>query len=289
MVHRINKFQKMKIKNGLLFLFATLVTTISFSQNVNNKILDLERYLGMLQVHNDSLIISVALNTLRDSLEVIEQFRFKNEMVEKKTFQLSIKDINSYRLKDDFITIGCEKNTVKYCFYDYNILAKEEDVSEVTFYTNRTPKYLSSIDNAFKSIIKQNQKVTFETKTWQETLTYIQQHKDALIDFHYYTPEAMQTVVLKDGLLIVKVTDDKMKYIHEAHLKNLEQVRDYKGEGLLLTFGWKNVGFTAYDRSINTMTEESKSMHFGVRIDNVDIKKRLHNAFKRLVVLNKKQ
>jgi hypothetical protein len=37
------------------------------------------------------------------------------------------------------------------------------------------------------------------------------------------------------------------------------------------------------------MTEESKSMHFGVRIDNVDIKKRLHNAFKRLVVLNKKQ
>ena len=274
------------MKNILILLLATFVTNISFSQNTNNKILDLERNLRSLQVHNDSLIVSVTLNKLKDSLKVTEHFRFKNGMIEKKVFRFSIKDINGYSLKEDYITIGCEKNTVKYRFYDYNLLAKKETVSKVKFYTNKTPKYLSSIDNALKSIIKHNQNVNFENSSWLETITYIKQHKGALLDFHYYTPKAMQTVVLNDGQLIVKVTGDKMKYTHKAHLKNLKQVKDYKGEGLLLTFGWKNVDFETYNKSTNTKIDGRKSMHYGVRINNSEIKKNLQSAFNRLVVLN---
>ena len=274
------------MKNVLILLLATFVTNISFSQNTNNKILDLERNLSSLQVHNDSLIVSVILNKLKDSLEVTEHFRFKNGMIEKKVFKFSINDINSYSLKEDYITIGCEKNTVTYGFYDYNILTKKETISKVRFYTNRTPKYLSSIDNALKSIIKHNQNVNFENSSWLETITYIQKNKDALLDFHYYTSKTMQTTILNDNLLIVKVTSDKMKYTHKADLKNLKQVRDYKGEGLLLSFGWKNVDFTTYNSSTNTKIDERKSMHYGVRINNSEIKKNLQSAFNRLVVLN---
>ena len=274
------------MKNALILLLATFVTNISFSQNTNNKILDLERNLSSLQVHNDSLIVSVILNKLKDSLKVTEHFRFKNGMIEKKVFKFSINDINSYSLKEDYITIGCEKNTVTYGFYDYNILTKKETISKVRFYTNRTPKYLSSIDNALKSIIKHNQNVNFENSSWLETITYIQKNKDALLDFHYYTSKTMQTTILNDNLLTVKVTSDKMKYTHKADLKNLKQVRDYKGEGLLLSFGWKNVDFTTYNSSTNTKIDESKSMHYGVRINNSEIKKNLQSAFNRLVVLN---
>jgi hypothetical protein len=274
------------MKNVLILLLATFVTNISFSQNTNNKILDLERNLSSLQVHNDSLIVSVILNKLKDSLKVTEHFRFKNGMIEKKVFKFSINDINSYSLKEDYITIGCEKNTVTYGFYDYNILTKKETISKVRFYTNRTPKYLSSIDNALKSIIKHNQNVNFENSSWLETITYIQKNKDALLDFHYHTSKTMQTNILNDNLLIVKVTSDKMKYTHKADLKNLKQVRDYKGEGLLLSFGWKNVDFTTYNSSTNTKIDERKSMHYGVRINNSEIKKNLQSAFNRLVVLN---
>jgi hypothetical protein len=272
-----------------LLLLATFVANISFSQSTNNKILDLERNLRSLQVHNDSLIVSVILNKLKDSLEVTEHFRFKNGMIEKKVFKFLIKNINSYSLKKDYITIGCEKNTVKHYFYDYNILAKKETISKVRFYTNRTPKYLSSIDNTLKSIIKNNQKINFENSSWLETITYIKQHKEALLDFHYYTSKALQTVVLNDSLLIVKVIRNKMEYKHMAHLKNLIQVRDYKGEGLLLTFGWKNVDFITYNKSTNTKIDGSKSMHYGVRINNSDIKKNIQSAFNRLVVLNREK
>lgn len=274
------------MKNALILLLATFVTNISFSQNTNNKILDLERNLSSLQVHNDSLIVSVILDKLKDSLEVTEHFRFKNGIIEKKVFKFSINDINSYSLKEDYITIGCEKNTVTYGFYDYNILTKKETISKVRFYTNRTPKYLSSIDNALKSIIRHNQNVNFENSSWLETITYIQKNKDALLDFHYYTSKTMQTNILNDNLLTVNVTSDKMKYTHKADLKNLKQVRDYKGEGLLLSFGWKNVDFTTYNSSTNTKIDESKSMHYGVRINNSEIKKNLQSAFNRLVVLN---
>jgi hypothetical protein len=128
----------------------------------------------------------------------------------------------------------------------------------------------------------------FKTSTWQETITFIQQHKDSLLNFHYYTPKTTQTVVLKDSVLIVKVLNETLKYIHKAHFKNLKQVRNYKENGLLLTFGWKNVDFTTYDILKNHKKEESKSMHFGVRINNTVIKKSLKNAFNRLVVLNDK-
>jgi len=141
----------------------------------------------------------------------------------------------------------------------------------------------------FLSIYFLKAQENFKKSTWKETITFIKQHKDSLFDFHYYTPEKTQTVVLRDSLLIIKVVDGKRKYIHKSHLKNLKQVRNYKHDGLLLTFGWRNVDFTTYNTLKKTKIEQSKSMHFGIRIANTVIKKNLQNAFKRLVFLNQRK
>jgi hypothetical protein len=279
----------MNIQNNLLFILAFSVFTMSFNQNTSDRNINLEKTVDLLQVFNDSTILNATLSKLQDSIKIEQDYRFKNEMAEKNVFQFFIKDINSYSIKGNYITIGAKKNTVASRFYDYNLLVKKEKLSKVQLFTNESAKELTRLEDVLTGIITPYQKITFKTKTWQETITYIEQHKDALLDFHYYTEEMMQTVVLTDSILLVKVIDDKMKYIHKVDLKKLKQVKDYKGEGLLLTVGWENVDFTTYNKSTNTITEESKSMHFALRIHNIAIKKNLQNAFKRIVVLNTKK
>lgn len=129
----------------------------------------------------------------------------------------------------------------------------------------------------------------FKNCTWQETVSYITEHKNELLDFSYYTPKKTQTVVIKNNILLIKVVGERKKYIHKVDLKKLEKVRDYKNEGLFLSFGWKNVQFSTYNIILNKPINEQKGMHYGVRITNKEIRNHLKMAFERLVVLNKKK
>jgi hypothetical protein len=49
----------------------------------------------------------------------------------------------------------------------------------------------------------------FKIWTWQKTISFITGHKHKLLDFTYYTPKKIQTVVMKENILLIKVTDDE--------------------------------------------------------------------------------
>ena len=125
-------------------------------------------------------------------------------------------------------------------------------------------------------------------KKWEETINLIKQYKDSLIDFQFENPTNTQKVYLKENILIIKTFHKNKEYIRKANLKKLNQVRTYKNEGLLLTFEWKKVILTTRNLAIKNHIEKSKSMHFGIKINDKVVIKKLKKAFSELVFLNKK-
>jgi hypothetical protein len=272
-----------------VFLFIGLSFTIVCFSQLNN-INAFKTNLSVLNISNDSRILSIQyINMANDSLQVNNHFRFKNEMTEKNIATFHINDVIGFEYNNNRIQILCKKNTIKNSFFDLNNFVKTENVSSVSFPTSASINELETLKKGFKRIILLNTQVDFASKSWEETMSYIKSSKDSLLDFHYYTPKNLQKVVVKDNNLILKVDGNKLKYLQEASFKDLIEVKNYKRDGLLLNFGWKNKILKVYNKQTNSFTKIQKSMHLAIKINDPILKQNLHSAFKRFIVLNKEK
>jgi hypothetical protein len=260
----------------------------SFGQN--NIVQKLKKELPNLNIFNDSTLVKIEFkDNLKDTLLLTQSYGFKNGTIVKNSFRFSVNDIIAFEREGTFITIECKKNTVENSIYHLGDISKIEKWSAAYFYTDKSDEDLLPLKKVFKTIISENTKLNFKIKNWFETINYIQKHKDSILDFHYYSPQKEQRVDVKDHLFIIKVTDDKERYVFNTNLKKLKEVKPYKEDGLLLNFGWQNVSFEVYDKTSNSFTQQSKRMHISIRVNDKATRNNLFTAFERLVVLNKKE
>lgn len=126
-------------------------------------------------------------------------------------------------------------------------------------------------------------------KAWKKAINDILGYPNSLFDYHNKKRGTKQLVRIKDSILNVTIYAVDYTIVQKAHLKNLKQIRNYKGDGFFLTFGWKNISFIKTSERTNTVLEKRKMMHLPFRVKNERVRKTLFNAFKHLVVLNKKK
>lgn len=127
---------------------------------------------------------------------------------------------------------------------------------------------------------------TKEERDWKVTIDVIQKHHKKMLDFHYTNHNAPQSFNLIRDSLFMKGYRRGKEYLHKGSLKELKQVRYYKGNGLLLTFKWNKLKLIVKDSVRKTIVKKEKRAHLAIQVDNAKVKKELYIAFKRLVTLN---
>lgn len=127
-------------------------------------------------------------------------------------------------------------------------------------------------------------------KGYKTNLEIIKKYKDSLFDFHNYDPKyhprKKQIVTLKNTVLTFEIVAGYHHFIHKVDLKNLERVKNYKEDGLLLTFGWKKVKKSKYfkHKDQKRIITDTKGMHLGIRIRDAALRKKLKKAFRDLIL-----